>query len=80
MDLTLDNIIFLITSIVGLIAWFVRLEYQVKSQYNQIMELKIKHESLDSKVVERLNKIEQALARIEGFMSANKKYQEGSIL
>ena len=33
---------------------------------SQLAELRAKHEALDSKIVDKLSKIEQALARIQG--------------
>ncbi|RTL05256.1 hypothetical protein EKK58_08335 [Candidatus Dependentiae bacterium] len=72
----------LITAFIGLIVWLVRLEG--KGQVNErdiarntmeIEKLNVKHESLDSKVVEQLATVKESLARIEGALgvSANKK-------
>jgi hypothetical protein len=60
-------------SIVGLIAWLVRLESRVnRADENngrcekKIDEYAVKHDALDSKVVEQLAQVRESLARIEG--------------
>jgi hypothetical protein len=61
------------------IVWMIRLEgktnYNLKlTEQNErsLDELRIKHENLDSKVVEKLSGIEKSLARVEGFLSRSK--------
>ena len=58
---------------IGVIVWLVRLEGRVtavndKTDHNQkdVTALGIKHESLDSKIVEQLSEVKQSLARLEG--------------
>lgn len=53
-------------SLVGLIAWIVRLESQAQAMRLELESLKIKHHALDSKVVEQLSQVRESLARIEG--------------
>lgn len=62
-----------------LVIWLVRLEMRVSTQKEnlkaielktekEMAEIKIKHEVLDSKVVEQLAQVRESLARIEGAM------------
>jgi hypothetical protein len=63
---TISNIWPVVTTVVGLIVWLVRLEGKVSQSEKQLDALQIKHESLDSKVVEQLADVRESLARIEG--------------
>ena len=70
----------LILAILGLIIWLVRLEGLAKQNtkdldrmQTQHESLSLRHESLDSKVVEQLAQVREALARIEGYIRANKE-------
>ena len=72
----------LITAFIGLIVWLVRLEGKgtinerdISRNTMEIEKLNVKHESLDSKVVEQLATVKESLARIEGALgvSTNKK-------
>lgn len=63
----------IIIGLIGLIVWLVRLEGKHQSNNDMIIicqkelqALTIKHESLDSKVVEQLAQVRESLARIEG--------------
>lgn len=55
-----------LTAFISLIVWSVRLEGKVAFAQKEISELKIKHDSLDSQLVEKISTIEKTLARIEG--------------
>lgn len=79
MTLSTDQIIgvFLALAVPGIsgFVWLIRLEGRVN--YNEKMitnnheglnELRVKHESLDSKIVEKLTKVEVALAEIRGIL------------
>lgn len=61
---------------VGLVVWSIRLEGKVKANekaneqtQRDVDALRTKHEALDSKVIEELTRIREALARIEGRLS-----------
>jgi hypothetical protein len=56
----------ILISVVGLIAWLVRLESQVQAMRVEHEQLKTRHEALDSKVMEQLTQVRESLARIEG--------------
>lgn len=65
----LINVWPLIAALVGLVVWLVRLEGKALNSEKQLDALQIKHESLDSKVVEQLSDVRESLARIEGALS-----------
>jgi len=63
----------------GYVAWLFRLEFRVKRSeerhvefLNALTALTVKHESLDSKVIEELSRIRESLARIEGRLELTK--------
>lgn len=56
-------------ALIGLVVWLVRLEGKALQSEKQLDALQIKHESLDSKVVEQLSDVRESLARIEGALS-----------
>lgn len=69
---------------IGFIVWLVRLEGKVnytdrmlndaKLEYrNELSTLKVKHEQLDSKIVEQLSEVRESLARLEGALGVNRK-------
>lgn len=69
--------VYAVTVLIGLVAWFVRLEANQKSDKREgdiradrfekdLDNVRIKHEALDSKVINELSEIKQSLARIEG--------------
>lgn len=58
---------------IAAIVWLVRLEGKIHAAVNanvetqkDVDELRVKHEQLDSKVLEQLSEIKQSLARLEG--------------
>lgn len=66
--------------LLAMVVWLVRLEGSVahakelaRGCQKDVDELRIKHESLDSKIVEQLAQVREALARIEGRLEAHKK-------
>jgi len=70
----------LIAALIGLIVWLVRLEGKLSSNEKtiervekQVDTLEIKHEQLDSKLVQQLAAVREALARIEGALGINNK-------
>lgn len=70
----------LILSVGTLTVWLVRLEgkHSSNEQYIKRLEkqfdaLEIKHEQLDSKLVQQLAAVREALARIEGALGINTK-------
>lgn len=79
MDQVPGWILGLILSLVSGIVWLVRLEGRINAFEKQIDELKhrissmeIKHDALDSKVVEQLASVRESLARIEGALGVKK--------
>lgn len=63
-------------SLVGMIVWFVRLEQSIKQcsinldrLEKELDSLIIKHDALDTRVLDELSKVRESLARIEGAMS-----------
>ena len=64
-----------VTALIGLIVWLVRLEGKVSHSEKQLDALQIKHESLDSKVVEQLADVRESLARIEGALGVTSQKQ-----
>lgn len=65
------------SGLIGVVVWFVRLEGRINMQDNiiqdaqaDIKDLRIRHEALDSKVLEKISQIQQAVARIEGMLEA----------
>lgn len=65
---------------IGLIVWLVRLEGKTSNNEKSIERvekqadaLEIKHEQLDSKLVQQLAAVREALARIEGALGINNK-------
>jgi len=65
---------------IGLIVWLVRLEGKTSNNEKAIERvekqadaLEIKHEQLDSKLVQQLAAVREALARIEGALGINNK-------
>lgn len=72
---TISNIWPVVTALIGLIVWLVRLEGKVSQSEKQLDALQIKHESLDSKVVEQLADVRESLARIEGALGVTSQKQ-----
>ena len=70
----------IMAAIVGLIVWLVRLEGKTSANEKaiervekQVDSLEIKHEQLDSKLVQQLAAVREALARIEGALGIHNK-------
>ncbi len=55
---------------ISLVVWIVRLEGQVGFLRKLVDELTIKHDALDSQLVQKLSRLETAIARIEGYLKA----------
>lgn len=53
---------------IGFIVWLVRLEGMASQTRREVDALRVKHEALDSKIVEQLGEVRESLARIEGRM------------
>lgn len=73
------NIWPVLAALIGFVVWLVRLEGKTKENettnmrtQKDIDELRIRHESLDSKVVEQLSSVRESLARIEGALGVKK--------
>lgn len=71
------------SSLVLAILWFARLEQSTKHCISNVERIEkeldqliIKHEALDSKVLDELSKVREALARIEGQLIGEKKIKE----
>lgn len=72
MEIGLDAYAMVSGLILGVV-WLVRLEGKIHAAVNanvetqkDVDELRVKHEQLDSKVLEQLSEIKQSLARLEG--------------
>ena len=68
------------SAIIGLTIWLVRLEGKISEceKHRERLEkqadvLEIKHEQLDSKLVQQLSDVREALARIEGALGIKTK-------
>ena len=72
MTLSLNQIDWLAGALacIAFIVWLVRLEGQVGFLKKQVDELIIKHNALDSQLVQKLSRLETAIARIEGYLKA----------
>jgi len=76
----IQSLIYIVSSLIGIVIWFVRLEglskfnnRMIDELRQEITELRTKHEALDSKIVEKLSVIEKSLAKIEGRLLGNLK-------
>ena len=76
----IQSLIYVVSSLIGIVIWFVRLEglskfnnRMIDELRQEITELRTKHEALDSKIVEKLSVIEKSLAKIEGRLLGNLK-------
>lgn len=70
-------------ALIGVIVWFVRQEGRINHCDAVILRLQkeldqliIKHENLDSRVLEELSQVRESLARIEGQLIGEKKIKE----
>lgn len=75
----LEAVLVLISLSVAGIAWLVRLEYLGKTNARDIEKLnlrviaqEVKHEALDSRVMDQLTEIKISLAKIEGKLGIEK--------
>lgn len=57
---------YLISTLVGLIIWFTRLESKTNRNEKDISKIEKKHDNLESKLIDELSDVKQSLARIEG--------------
>jgi len=78
---TLHSIWPVLISIVGLIVWLIRLEGRVNTHEKDITRLdkaqeiqSVKHDELDSRLVEQLAQVRESLARIEGALGVKKEH------
>lgn len=74
-----ESIGVLFLAFVSVVVWLVRLEGRVNANeksndrtQEDVNQLRVKHEALDSGLVKELTQIKITLARIEGFMSTTK--------
>lgn len=70
----------LIIATIGVVVWLVRLEGKVKQNTERNAEtqkdvdtLRVRHESLDSKIVDQLSQVREDLAEIKGYLRRNKE-------
>lgn len=66
-----------ITGFLAVVIWGIRLEGRInmhdtliEDAQADIKDLRIRHEALDSKVLEKISQIQQAVARIEGMLES----------
>ena len=76
----INEYLILLSSLIGLIVWLVRLESKISSCEKHLDRiekktdvLEFKHEQLDTKLVRQLADVREALARIEGALGVNVK-------
>lgn len=60
----------ILTSIIGLIVWLVRLEGKTLNSEKRISHLEVQMENLESGLTKEMGEVKQALARIEGYLKA----------
>lgn len=70
----------ILLAVLGFVVWLVRLEGKTNHVERLALEaqkdvdnLRVKHESLDSKIVEQLGEVRESLARLEGALGVKKK-------
>lgn len=71
--MTSSELMSAVMSGIAVVVWLVRLEGRIKqaekdiiSTFQEIDHLRVKHEALDSRVLNELMEVKQSLARIEG--------------
>ena len=81
--MTLMGMMSVVSGVVGVIVWLVRLEAssnQTRDRHKDLLEklvrLEQKYEALDTRIVEKLSVIEKSLAKIEGRLSLSVKQGE----
>ncbi len=57
---------FLFVSIVGLVAWFVRLEAKTNRNEKDLEKMQTKQDTLEKELVKELSEVRESLSRIEG--------------
>lgn len=65
MEIVKVDLFYVLTSVVGLIVWFSRLEAKTMRNEKDIARMLEKHETLESELIKDLNEVKLALARIE---------------
>lgn len=65
MEIVKIDLFYVLTSVVGLIVWFSRLEAKTMRNEKDIARMLEKHETLESELIKDLNEVKLALARIE---------------
>lgn len=70
----------ILVAVLAFVVWLVRLEGKINHVERLALEaqkdvdnLRVKHESLDSKIVEQLGEVRESLARLEGALGVTKK-------
>lgn len=64
---------YVVSSIIGLVVWFTRLEAKTSRNEKDIAKMQDKHDNLEAKLITDLNDVKLALARIEGQMGIKKE-------
>ena len=74
-----------VLSIIALAVWLVRLEGKTEAALKaneetqkDVNDLRVRHEGLDTKIVEQLARVRESLARLEGYFSATGKDKLGT--
>ena len=62
-----------IAAFIGLIVWFSRLESKTNRNEKDIEKMDAKQSAFESKIIEDLSEVKEALARIEGAFSGQQK-------
>jgi hypothetical protein len=75
-----DSLFQAILAGVGVIVWLVRLEGKIHAvekanheTQKDVDDLRVRHETLDSEIVEQLSNIRESLARLEGSLGIKQK-------
>jgi hypothetical protein len=76
---TIGEWVQIISLVIVFIVWLIRLEGKIKmidraniETQKDVDELRVKHEALDSKIIDQLSKIRESLARLEGKLGVEK--------
>jgi hypothetical protein len=67
-----------ITGIIGLIVWLVRLEGKTLNNEKRIDHLDQQVNTMEGALVKELSDVKQSLARIEGYLQATKEHEDRS--
>jgi hypothetical protein len=77
---TIGEWVQIISLVIVFIVWLIRLEGKIKmidraniETQKDVDELRVKHEALDSKIIDQLSKIRESLARLEGKLGVDNK-------